>query len=284
MNQYRNRTGIVFLTLILVFCLTASMDAYVLKGPHILELMTSKYGKAKRLLVSQNLILYANDPQRGQVELKETLRYIFPEVFRSDIRSENAHRIHVVSGNAVLTAIDGKITTESETDFDRYKDILLYHYREVLHERLTLLGVDVSVTSLGRFQDKIAYILGAQYPNESSSQIWVEKETFKPLRWLIIKNTPDDQPNVLDIQYQNWQQFENNWYPMNTLFFENGRLVREIRVDSIRVNPSFARDLFDIRYLKKIYQPVASVTPDQQESEGINEIQKTIEDFKKIYE
>ena len=69
-------------------CFITRLNAYVLSGPHILELMTTKYSKAKRLLVSQKMILYNNDPQQRTVELKETLRYVFPDVFRSDIRSE----------------------------------------------------------------------------------------------------------------------------------------------------------------------------------------------------
>ena len=47
---------------------------------------------------------------------------------------------------------------------------------------------------------------------------------------------------------------------------------------------SFSKDLFDIEYLKSIYKTAAPVVPDQSESEELNEVQKTIEEFKKIYE
>jgi hypothetical protein len=47
--------------------------AYVLSGPHVLELMISKYGKARSLLVLQKQTVYAPGQGAG-IEQKETLR------------------------------------------------------------------------------------------------------------------------------------------------------------------------------------------------------------------
>ena len=55
-------------------------------------------------------------------------------------------------------------------------------------------------------------------------------------------------------------------------------------MQNIKMNPSFSKDLFDIEHLKSIYQTAAPVVPDQSESKELNEVQKTIEEFKKIYE
>ena len=258
--------------------------AYVLSGPHILELMISKYGKAKRLLVLQKQTVFTSDAQADGIELKETVRYIFPDIFRSDLRSQTGQRVHVLTKHDALTAIDGKIVIEPEAEFDRYKDILLYHSREILHQKLNWLGVNVARTSLGRFQDKIAFVMGAQYPDESLSQLWVEKETFRPMRWLMVKKTPTGQPSVLEIQYQNWQLFADNWYPVQITFIENGRLVREIEVESVQVNTNFSNDLFNIQQLKKRFQPAAAVATEPPETGGMDEFKKTIEEFKKMYE
>jgi len=258
--------------------------AYVLSGPHILDLMISKYGNAKRLLISQKLTVFTPDAQAAGIELKETVRYVFPEIFRSDLRSQTGQRVYVVTKHDALTAIDGRIVNAAEDEFDRYKDILLYHSRDTLHQKLYWLGVNVALTSLGRFQDKIAFVLGAQYPDESLSQLWIEKETFRPMRWLMIKQTPTGLPTVLEIQYQHWQLFADQWYPVKITFTENGRLAREIRVESVQVNTNFANDLFNIQQLKKRFQPAVEVSPEPPDKEGMGEIKKTIEEFKKIYE
>jgi len=258
--------------------------AYVLSGPHILELMISKYGKAKRLLISQQQTVFTPDAQAAGIELKETVRYVFPEVFRSDLWSQTGQRVYVLTRHDSLTAIDGKIVNEPQDEFDHYKDILLYHSRETLQLKLNWLGVNVTRTSLGRFQGKIAYVIGAQYPDESLSQLWVEKETFRPIRWLVVKKTPTGQPTVLEIQYQNWQLFADNWYPAEITFIENGRLVREIKVESVQVNTNFSNDLFNIQQLKKQFQPAEVVATEPAGTEGMGEINKTIEEFKKMYE
>ena len=264
--------------------LNGPAHAYVLSGPHILELMISKYGKARRLLVTQKQTVFTADAQGAGIESRETLRYVFPESFRSDLRSQTGLRVYVLTKDDALTAIDGRIVNEPEDEFDRYKDILLYHSREILHQKLNWMGVDVAQSSLGRFQDQIAFVIGAQYPDESRSQLWVEKETFRPIRWLMVKTTPAGQPAVMEIQYQNWQLFASNWYPARITFTENGRLVREISVSGVQVNTNFPSDLFDIEGLKKRFLPAAPVAAEPPKADGMGEIKKTGEVFKNLYE
>lgn len=310
---------LIFLSFVAFTCFYSHSDAYVLQGPHLLELMTKKLGGAKRLLVLQKLILHDNSLQSGVVKLSETLRYAFPEKFRSDIQSENAQRIYVVSSGVTLTVIDGEVASsppasperanermksgecglrwraglhalpEQERDkferwFDRYKDILLYRCRILLQKRLLLLGVDISVSSLGRFQGKIAYVLGAQYPDESVPQVWIDKDTFLPFRWIIDGKAGESHKDFPEVRYLEWQRVGKTWYPMRIEFYQNNILMREINVDNIKVNPSFSENLFDIDHLKSIYPPAAPILPDRHESDGLGEVRKTIEDFKKIYE
>lgn len=271
----------------MIVCFCVQANAYVLPGLHVLDLMTKKLGKTRGLLVSQKLVFYSDSPQKEAVELGETLRYIFPENFRSDISAENAKRIHVLSKGAALTVIDGKVIGESERGFDLYKDILLYRNRILLQNTLFHLGVDVSISSLGRFKEKIAYVLGARYPDESVPQIWIEKDTFLPIRLLIFGSDTHNHPVVLaplDVTYLNWKKVGRIWYPMRIEFYQTNILLREIHVDSIKGADSFPEDLFDITHLKSIYAPVASVSPEKRESAELDEVKKTIENFKKIFE
>jgi outer membrane lipoprotein-sorting protein len=263
------------------YCLPA--NAYVLQGPHILELMTGKYGKAKTLLVSQRQILYNNGPETKTVELDETLRYIFPEEFRSDIRSENIQKLHIISKGQMMTVIDGKITATSESIFEHYKDIILYRCRELLQHQLHLLGIDVSIASLGRFHGKTAYVLGAQYPDESVSQVWIDKDTFLPFRLILSKNSDAAHKDSMELRYNKWRNIDNTWYPMHIECYQNDFLAREIIADDIKINLDFPKDLFDIKELQSIYLQNSRVAPKQPESDGLSEINKTIEKFKKIY-
>ena len=272
-------------SLAIFFCLAilgfqhAALHAYVLPGPFLLKLMTQNLSNADRLLVTQKLILHDDNPNMNTDELSETLAFKFPKTFRSDIASENIQRIRILSNGIVFTVIDGKISDEPENAYDHYKDLILFRSREIIEERLSDLGVDVKVSSFGRFRGTPAYVLGAQYPDETPPQVWLDKNTFRPLRWIISGKATQN----LEVLYLDWKNLNKTWYPMRIEFFSNGNLVREIHVQDIKVNPSFPDDLFDIQKLTLLYPKDAPIEPKNGDKEELDEVQKTIEEFKKIY-
>jgi outer membrane lipoprotein-sorting protein len=274
----RKSLAIFFCLAILGFQYT-TLNAYILPGPFLLKLMTQNLGIANRLLITQTLVLHDDSPNMSANELSETLKFKSPETFRSDIVSENIQRIRILSDSSVLTVIDGKISDEPENSYDHYKDLILFGSREILQERLSNLGVDIKVTSLGRFQGKLVYILGAQYPDETLPQVWLDKKTFLPFRWIITGNATQN----LEVLYLNWKKLSHTWYPMHIEFFSNGNLVREIHVKNIEENPTFQADVFDIQKLKSLYPQDTSAEPQNVGKEEIDEVQKTIEEFNKIY-
>ena len=280
---------------IMIFCLSITVlplffvpaNAYVLQGPHLLELMAQNIGKTKSLFVSQKLALYDDSFKDGSIELKEALKYLFPEKFRSDIVSKNGKRIHVVSKGRSLTIIDGKTVASHETIFDRYKDIILYNSRSALMQKLGHLGINTSVASLGRFEDKPVYILGAQYPDESVSQIWLDKETFRPFRWIISTERSNGRIDSLEVRYSKWRKIRKIFYPMHIEFYQDDQLIRTIKVDEIKVNPGISDALFNINRLKSTYpegKRDTQVLSNQRQPSELTEVQKMIEEFKKIYE
>jgi outer membrane lipoprotein-sorting protein len=274
----RKSLAIFFCLAILGFQYTY-LYAYVLPGPFLLKLMTQNLGIANRLLITQKLVLHDDNPGMSANELSETLKFVSPETFRSDIVSEKIQRIRIVSNRSVFTVIDGKISDEPENSYDHYKDLILFGSREILQERLSDLGVDVKVTSLGRFQGKPVYVLGAQYPDETLPQVWLDKKTFLPFRWIITGNATQN----LEVLYLTWTKLNHTWYPMHIEFFSNGNLVREIHVQNIDENPTFQADVFDIQKLKSLYHRDAPTEPQNVGKEETDEVQKTIEEFKKIY-
>jgi outer membrane lipoprotein-sorting protein len=190
----------------------------------------------------------------------------------------------VLSRNKALTVIDGRVADESDNHYDRYKNILLFKPGKLLQDKLSLLGVDVTVSSLGRFQGKPAYVLGAQYPDETTDQVWLDKDTFRPIRWIMTSKPGQSPKNSLEIRYDQWQKVQNVWYPMRIELFMAGILVREIHVKNVKVNPSFSKKLFDIKHLKSLYPQGPPAEEKQENKKELNDVQKAIEDFKKLYE
>jgi len=319
-NKVKNlliAVGVVAVSL----CMITSLQAYVLQGRHVLDLMIEKLGPSESLYVSERLFHYpvatpsdehgpgATDPdlpsgdfagldepphqqigrypeqaEQEALEFESTLRYVFSRAFRSDARSADSEHIHVSVDGRTLTIIDNNIVPDVVNRFDFFKDILLYRSREALADRLLQLGVDLSITTLGRFEDKIAFVLGGKYPDETTNQLWIDKDTLLPIRLIIRGVYGADNTDKVEIRYLVWWKIGETRYPSKMEFYQDENLVRATQAQSFEENALFSEELFDIEYLETVY-PRAAVQPIPAEVvEEPSEVQKTIEEFKRIFE
>jgi len=271
-------------------------DGYLLKAPHIIDLMVRNMGNAKSLDITQTVSLYPDNPTQSVTEVNETVKYDFPLAYRSDITSAKIQRIHLASHGDICTMLDGKIVASDSqkpnNGFDIYKDILLLRSRTLLLQHLDSLGVDTAISSIGRFQNRIFYIVGAQYPDMEPMQLWVDRETLRPARWIIPGKHKARSGSAYEIRYLEWRRYGQNsetgfWHPMRIRFFSNDRLRREIIVNSLKINPVFAKTVFDIAHLKSLYPYSSSDNSRKRVNSDkipeIDEIQKTIHDFQRLY-
>ncbi len=258
--------------------------AYVLHGYHLLDLMRREMGTARSLEVVQKLTIQESVLTTEATAVQETLSYRFPVAFRSEFASAAGDHIQIYSNGRALTVVDGRIVSDTESELDHYKDIFLFNTRELLIKHLSQLGVAVDVSSVGRFQGRIAYVLGAQYPDETVPQLWLDKETFRPMRWLLKPASAGNLSEALEVRYGDWRKVSSIWYPERIEFYLGDRLLRRMQVQRTRVNPEFSKRLFDVAYLKSIYPYAAVPPPAQGESGGKNDIQRTIDRFRKLFE
>jgi outer membrane lipoprotein-sorting protein len=258
--------------------------AYVLHGYHLLELMRREMGTARSLEVIQKLTIQESVLPTEAVVVQETLSYRFPDAFRSEFASAAGEHIQVFSNGRALTVVDRRIVSDTESELDHYKDIFLYNTRELLKNRLSQLGVAADVSSVGRFQGRIGYVLGAQYPDETVPQLWLDKETFRPMRWLLKPASAGNLSEAIEVRYDNWRKVSSIWYPERIEFYQGDRLLRRLQVQRTRVNPELSDRLFDLAYLKSIYPYAAAPPPAQGEPGGKNDIQRTIDRFRKLFE
>ncbi len=287
-----------FLPLCFVFFPLLSANGYVLPGQHLLLLMTENLGSGASLSVHQRTLLYGGTvPEPATelaetfttvpepvTELAETLTYRFSNAFRSESASPDFMRIHVDILDAAVTIIDGRVASQDESRYDRYKDLLLFHSRLLLQERLLRRGIDTMVSSIGRFDGVPVYVLGAQYPDMTAAQVWIEKKTLRPLRLLIPMTDWEGGVSILEFRYLLWQKNGKLWYPMRIECYEGEHLIREMIVEDMDVNPVSADGAFDIDRLKTLYGEETFVEEDLQVPDVQSDIQKALEDFKKRYE
>ena len=273
----------IYLLGLLAFYVAPS-GAYIMRGPHIIDLVVRQMGRPDTLLVSQRVSYYNDLFTASAVQARETVRYVFPNTFRSDSVSKFAERTRLMVQGEGLTIVGGRVAVSDEYPFDAYKDILMYRSRALLSRRLSHLGVDIQLSSFGRFQDRIVLILGTETPDETVSQVWVDKETFKPVRWLMPEQADDGSHLMREVRYLDWRQVNSVWYPMHMQFIEDGILHREIRVERMKVNVTFPKELFDVARLRAEHTTFEDGLDDETVSEELNEVQETIDEFRKKYE
>ena len=285
----RRYAQILFSTLLLLVPFSPLVTAppshaYVLHGYHLLELMRREMGTARSLEVIQKLTIRESVLPTEAVAVQETLSYLFPVAFRSEFASAAGEHIQIFSNGRALTVVDRRIVSDSESELDHYKDIFLYNTRQLVKNRLSQLGVAVDISSVGRFQGRIAYVLGAQYPDETVPQLWLDKETFRPIRWLLKPAPAGNLGEAIEVRYDDWRKVSSIWYPERIEFYQGDRLLRRMQVQRTRVNPKLSNRLFDVAYLKSIYPYAVATPPAQGEPGGKNDIQRTIDRFRKLFE
>jgi hypothetical protein len=212
------------------------------------------------------------------------VRYAFPGSFRSDIAAPPTDRTHIYSTGRSATVVDGIISSRPESPFDYYKHLLLHRSRKALSARLSERGVDTRIASLGRFDNRIAYVLGAVYPDRTVPQVWIDRQTLRPIRWIVQGAVNGEETARFEIRYLEWRKVSRVWYPGQIEFLRDGAPVRLIQIEDIIADPPLSRDLFNIDSLLARSQPAQAPTGTGNREDGPSDIQKTIEEFKRLFE
>ena len=277
---------LILLILILYLAVPYGSKAYVLHGYHLIDLMLKEVGSVKALQVNQKSTIEDATALNESTSVIETVNYLIPGSFRSEFTSAAGDHIHVLSGGRSLKILNQRIVSQSESTLDRYKDIFLFNSREQFKNHLVRLGIAPDISSLGRYQGALVYVLGAQYPDESVPQLWLDKNTFRPVRWLLrpSSNLNENDSDAIEVRYGGWRQSESFWYPFQVEIYQGNRLLRKIQVARLKVNPKLSQQSFDITYLRSIYIMGDPPRHEQTDSGEKGEVQKTIDRFRRLFE
>ncbi len=260
-------------------------EAFVPQTPHLLNLMIHKIKQPAGLVVHQTRnvmdVSKAAGVETKTIQLDEKLVYVSPDKFRSEIISSDVPRFSVESGPQFVKVADGKIVSLEKSSVDFYTDILLYRDHDSLLQQLVLAGVDTERVSFQRLDNKICYFIGQTPLNQKEPKgLWIEKESFFPVRYVIEKNGW-----TIRFQYENWQRVSKTWYPMQTTIFVDDQLFARIDVRRFELKSGFPAALFDVNSIRGRY-PVSSgnLEEDKKAPGQIDELDRQIEIFRKLYE
>ncbi|RLC25393.1 MAG: hypothetical protein DRH93_01965 [Deltaproteobacteria bacterium] len=260
--------------------LSGTGEAFVPQAPHLLHLVMGKIKQPVGIEAYQTKkILNYEDTQEGLVELEEKLIYSYPNQFRSQIISDTMTSFSVESDFKVVKVMNGVIVSHDKLLVDLYTDILLYRDYETLLSQMASAGIDTSKVSFQRVNDTICYVIGRPLAKgKPFAGLWIEKESFLPIKYMVEKNGW-----MVEFFYNNWQRVSKTWYPMQVSIFLDNQLFAMIHVRSFDLKSGFSKDLFDIEHIEQLY-PKNGLDPFDENNKQVDDLDKRMEDFKKLYE
>lgn len=271
-----------FLTGVFLFFILASgvSEAFVPQTPYLLHLVMEKIKKPVGMEVFQTKkIVNKQDMETGFIDIEEKLIYLYPDRFRSDVISEAMTSFCVESDFRFIKVMDGVTISHEKSLTDQYSDILLYRDPESLLNQLALAGVDTQKVSFQRYDKTICYVIGRPLEKgKPFAGLWIEKETLFPIRYLVEKNG-----RPVEFLYKNWKKVSKSWYPGQVYIFLDNQLFCVIDVKRIELKSDFLQSLFDIEHIEQLY-PKKIGNSFNENSKQVEELDKRMEEFKKLYE
>lgn len=264
----------------------SSAFAYVLSSAQIMEQYLDIVGRVETLEARQKLVFFDPRIQEGTVEFDETALYSFPSRYRSDIVATTTSKTMISTFDKSLVLLDGAVAADHESGFDYYKDVLLYRNRLMLSTRLRHLGIDLGATRLTRFQGRIVYAIGKKSEfGEPVPGLWVDKETFLPIRLLMLTGSQDGEHHVLEVLFLDWKKYIKTLFPSRIEFYRDQTLAREVKVEKIMTDVPIDESLFDVEAVRREHTVIeAPPSPTDGQNTLEKDTRKTIDDLDKIIE
>lgn len=255
-------------------------EAFIPQAPHLLHLMIAKIKQPVGIEAFQTKkILNYEETGESFVTADEKLIYLYPNRFRSETISDTMISFSVESDFEFVRVMDGIIVSRKKALVDLYTDILLYRDHESLLNHLVVAGIDTTKVSLQRYNDTICYVIGRSLvQGESYPGLWIEKDTFLPVKYVAEENGI-----LVEFFYENWQRVSKTLYPMLVNIFRGNQLFAVVHVKKFNLKSGFSPFLFDVEHILQLY-PENNTDSFDENSRQVDELDKSMEKFKKLYE
>lgn len=234
------------IALVALGCLASeTAEAYILPANFILKLMVEK----RRRMGIRDLSIHLttevdgeDSPVEDRIYLKdpERLRRIRMRGDETELLVQNEGRAAGGTEGALerLQGPPPDLLPALLMPLGGDTDEMVAHLRTICEQ----LGIDTKVVALGRFNDSVAYVIGGRRGDRDIAQLWIEKDTFLPMRVVVPRNG-----KLLE---QRWAEFGSSstgdWYPRLIETYVSGRRVEHSEVEKIELNKKVPETLFEL--------------------------------------
>lgn len=186
------------------------------------------------LRAAERTWLRAPDGLRHEVELSQGLRVVLvsdkrrkvqdPAEGRPGVRALPAFALHFLAGGAPQSATS---------------------LAERLVRDLQAMGVDLDEVHHGRFDGRIAYVIGARPWETDKSQVWIDKDEHLVLR-VVSRASTAPASGGEEVRLQGYGSPEGGgWFPRVVEHWRGGTLLQRSITRDVEVNADTRKGLFD---------------------------------------
>jgi hypothetical protein len=209
----------------------------------------------KAVTVEGTLTIHDADLPEGTREVTRTLHLKLPVEMRVEVSSPKGEYTEIADG-ARRVILKGDVPARKGADRPDVWRALLIGDEDRLLAAARAAGVDLEVVSLSRMErtdDKgqtqsiICWVVGAKEGQDEPPQLWLDKNTYKPLRFKY--RGPSSSARAIDLDQ--WSRgVGRGWFPGMIVRRKGDQVVDEYRVSKVRTNPKFDETFFRVATAK----------------------------------
>jgi len=244
------------ISIALILFVPLSASGHIPSANFIIKMMLKGNHAVENIKIEQIATLFDINTGHNDLMVPEVLYLRVPDDYRLDIAFPEEHKTFIHSEGKILIIVGGKVIGNSKDEKSIFKDFFIKRSVDEIIGLLRSRNVDIERRGLGRFNGKIAYIIGAKEREAKLPQLWIEKDTFLPLRF-IVEEKKEDSTAVLEIRYLDYINLDDKYrYPYTMEFYYNNKLTLRYEVQKVVVNTQIPDDIFDVSKVKENHEKI----------------------------
>ena len=235
--------------LALVLILPISASGYIPSAHFIIKMMLEGNGAIDHVMVEQTAIIFDEDSGGEALRVPGVLYLKLPDGYRLDMTLPYEKKTSIYRKGEIFTIVDGEIVSRGPDRRALFKDFLIRHSVNRIMGLLRSKHVNIERTGLGRFGGKVSYIIGAGETETEFPQLWIEKDSFLPLRF-VAKEKREESIVTVEVRYLDYRHIDDKFrYPSTIEFYADDKLTLRYQTEKVMVNTSMPDNVFDMKKL-----------------------------------
>ncbi|MGK5082304.1 hypothetical protein WDW37_03285 [Bdellovibrionota bacterium FG-1] len=200
---------------------------YIPPSAFILKSLAAKHTHLKGVRI--RTVVNAMEGDRPGIARMKTLTYLNPQtgVIRAYALSESNHKLFAIERRTENATLADAILFWSHS-----RNIALALKAKGISVRTEESETEIEQQFLARLGSTIAWVLGKESKEGKEPQLWVEKDTFLPLR-LLVSNGGEE--GLVDIQFQNQKYYREFPFPRLISVSKNKNVILKDEVQDVSI-------------------------------------------------